>query len=162
MRGDGNCLFAAIYFSKLRAKFPPARFGTDFGPKARALWIKSASKILLEGDGTAFGPTSGISVRDILLDGGQTAEEYLALMSQNNPGPEAWGGERELHVLATLWHCRICTLLFCQDPREGPQTRLLWGPLGTAGDIHTLLFNGTHYDVVTLTQEQLVMLGLLL
>ena len=138
----------------------PATFG-DIGPRARALWIRSARKILLEGDGTASGPTSGINARDILLDGGQTAEEYLALMSQNNPRPTAWGGERELHVLTTLWRCRICTLLLRNDPREGPQTRLLWGPVGTVGEIHTLLFNGGHYDLVKLTQEQLVMLGLL-
>ena len=87
-------------------------------------------------------------------------EEYLALMSQENPGPEAWGGESELHVLATHWRCRICTMLFRIDPLEGSQTRLLWGPLGTVGRIHTLLFNGTHYDFVELTPEQLTMLGL--
>ena len=66
-------------------------------------------KVLLEGDGTASGPTSGINARGIMLDGGETAEEYLALMSQNSPRPDAWGGERELHVLATLYNCRICT-----------------------------------------------------
>ena len=82
-------------------------------------------------------------------------------MSQNNPRPEAWGAERELHVLETLWRCRICTLLLRNDLGEGPQTRLLWGPLGTVGEIHTLLFNGGLYDLVKLTQEQLVMLGLL-
>ena len=96
-----------------------------------------------------------------MLDGPQTAEEYLALMYQNDPRPEAWGGERELHALATFWGCRMCTLLFRNDPREGPQTRLLWGPLGTVGEIHTLIFNGCHYDMVKLAQEQLVMLGLL-
>ena len=87
-------------------------------------------------------------------------EQYLAHMSQENPEPEAWGGERELHVLAMLWECRICTMLCRNDPREGPQTRLLWGPLGKAGKVHTLLFNGTHYDLVELTPEQLTMLGL--
>ena len=95
------------------------------------------------------------------MDGGQTAEEYLAPMSQNNRRPEAWGGERELHALATLWGCRICTLLLRSDPREGPQTRFLWGLLGTVGEIHTLLFNGGHYELMKLMQEQLVMLGLL-
>ena len=56
---------------------------------------------------------------------------------------------------------RICTFVFREDRREVPQIRLLWGPLGTTGGrLHTLLFNGTHYDVVTLTQEQLDMLGL--
>ena len=91
-----------------------------------------------------------------MLDSGETAEEYLALMSQNNPRPEAC-----LHALATLWRCRICTLLLRSCPREGPQTRRLWGPLGTVGEIHTLLFNGGDYGVVKLTQEQLVMLRLL-
>ena len=81
-------------------------------------------------------------------------------MSQEEPGPEAWGGEGELRVLATFWGIRSCTLLFRNDPCEGPQTRLLWGPLGTRGRIHTLLFNGTHYDLVELMQDQLVTLGL--
>ena len=82
-------------------------------------------------------------------------------MHQNNPRPDA-GGERELHVLATLWRCRICTLLFRNDPRGGPQTRFFCGgPLGTVGEIHTLLSNGGSHDLVKLTQEQLVILGLL-
>ena len=110
--------------------------------------------------GTASGPARDLSARHILLGGGQTAEEYLELMDQENPGPEAWGGERELHVLATHWGCRICTLLIRIHPREGPQTRLLWGPLGTGGGLHTLLFNGDHYDILTLTEEQLIILGL--
>ena len=138
----------------------PATIG-DIGPKARAFWIRPARKILLEGDGTASGPTSGINTRDIMLDGGETAEEHLALMYQSNPLPESWGVERELYDLATLWRCRMCTLLLCSDPREGPQTRLLWGPLGTVGEIHTLLCNGGHYVLVKLSQEQLAMLGLL-
>ena len=132
----------------------------DIGQKCRELWVELARKILLEEAGTASGPARDLSARDILLDGGQTAEEYLELMAQKDPGPEAWGGERELHMLATRWGCRICTLLFRSDPREGPQTRLLWGPLGTVGHIHTLLFNGTHYDLLTWTEEHLIMLGL--
>eukprot|EP00974_Lingulodinium_polyedra_P052702 5069303-Lingulodinium_polyedra.AAC.1 len=68
-------------------------------------------------------------------------------MSQSDPGPEARGGERELHVLVILWGCRFCTLLLRKHPHEGPQTRLLWGPLGTCGQILILLFNGTHDDV---------------
>ena len=42
-----------------------------------------------------------------------------------------------------------------------PRCAFLWGPLGTVGEIHPLLFNGGHYDLVKLAQEQLVMLGLL-
>ncbi len=120
-----------------------------------------ARNILLEEADIASGAAQDLSARYILLDGEQTAEEYLELMDQENPGPEAWGGERELHVLATHWGCRICTLLIRIHPREGPQTRLLWGPLGTAGHIHTLLFNGVHCDLLTLTEDQLTMLGLL-
>ena len=65
-----------------------------------------------------------------------------------------------MHSLATLL-CLICTLLFRNGPCEGPQTRLLWGPLGTVGEIHALLTKGGNYDVVKLMQEQLAMLGLL-
>ena len=35
------------------------------------------------------------------------------------------------------------------------QVRLLWGPLGTTGPTHTLLFNGTHYDLVIMTEDQM-------
>ena len=62
--------------------------------------------------------------------------------------------------MAMIWKCRICTLLLRNDPAEGWQVRLLTGPLGTTGRIHTLLFNGTHYDLATLTPEQLILLGL--
>ena len=68
--------------------------------------------------------------------------------------------ERELQVIATDSQCRICTFCCRNHPVEGLQTRLLWGPLGTTGDFHTLLWNGTHYDLLTLTREQLNMLGL--
>ena len=94
------------------------------------------------------------------MDGGQTAEAYLERMSQSQPRRESWGGEAELHVMARLWRCRICILLFRRDPVEGSQVRLLTGPLGTVGHIHTLLFNGSHYDLVILTQEQMLLLGL--
>ena len=104
---------------------------------------------------------SVLDARTILLDGEQTAEEYLRLMSQPHPSPESWGGESELHAMARLWGCRICILLLREDPAEGSQVRLLTGPLGTVGHIHTLLFNGSHYDLVILTKEQLIMLGLL-
>ena len=97
----------------------------------------------------------------MLLDGTQTAEQYVELMSQSPPSPASWGGESELHMMAILWKCRICTLLFRKDPVEGSQMRLLTGPLGTTGHIHTLLFNGSHYDLVILTQEQMLLLGLL-
>ena len=62
--------------------------------------------------------------------------------------------------MAILWKCRICTLLLREDPVEGSQVRLLTGPLGTTRHVHTLLFNGTHYDLVILTQEQEIALGL--
>ena len=66
IRSDGHCLFAAIDCSRFRSlgRDLPAAVG-DIGPRARALWIRSARKILLEGDGTASGPTSGINARDI-------------------------------------------------------------------------------------------------
>ena len=99
-------------------------------------------------------------LKAILLDGTQTAEQYLELMSQRPPSRESWGGESELHIMAMVWKCRICTLLLRQDPVEGSQVRLLVGPLGTTGHIHTLLFNGTHYDLAILTREQMVALGL--
>ncbi len=130
------------------------------GLKSRQMWVKTARRILLNTDGTDSGQARAINAKGILLECGQTVDQYLALMTQTNPGRAAWGGEGELHMLATMWECRICTLLFRTDPREGPQTRLLWGPLGTVGNIHTLLFNGTHYDLVRLTPEQLAMLGL--
>ena len=66
------------------------------------LWVRSARKILLEGHNTASWPTSGINARDMLLDGGETAEEYLALMSQNNPRPESRGGDGVARVGDTL------------------------------------------------------------
>ena len=107
------------------------------------------------------GDASVPDAKAILLDGTQTAEQYLELMSQSPPSQESWGGESELHIMAILWKCRICTLLSRQDPVEGSQVRLLTGPLGTTGHIHTLLFNGSHYDFVILTQEQMTLLGLL-
>ena len=136
---------------------------SNVGQQARTCWIKLAQKILSQRDRTGSGRApviNPVEAREVLLEGTQTVEEYLALMSQENPGPEAWGGESELHVLATMWKCRICTMLERTDPREGLQTRLLWGPLGTGGPIHTMLFNGTHYDLVGLTPEQLTILNL--
>ena len=87
---DGNCLFVAIYCSifRSRGRDLPETLG-DIGLNAKAFWIRSARNILLEGDGTASRPTSGINARDIMLDGGETADDYLALMSQNSPRPEA-------------------------------------------------------------------------
>ena len=108
----------------------------------------------------ALGDASVPDAKTILLDGEQTAEQYLELMSQSEPRPESWGGESELHAMAILWKCRICTLLLRSDPAEGFQVRLLTGPLGTTGHMHTLLFNGTHYDVAILSPEQLILLGL--
>ena len=101
-----------------------------------------------------MGDASVSDAKAILLDGAQTAEQYLQLMPQSPPSPESWGGESELHMMAILWKCRICTLFFRQDPVEDSQVRLLAGPLGTTGHIHTLLFNGSHYDLVILTQVQ--------
>ena len=109
----------------------------------------------------AVGDASVSDAKAILLDGAQTAEQYLELMSQNPPSRESWGGESELHMMANLWKCRMCTLRFRQDPVEGSQARLLTGPLGTTGRIHTLLFNGSHYDLVILTPEQEDFSGLL-
>ena len=157
---DGHCLFAAIYCSRflsLGRKLPNDI--SSAGPVARALWVKTARQILVEAD--AVRDPSVLDTRTILLDGEQTAEEYLKLMSEPRPRRESWGGESELHAMARLWGCRICTLLFRKDPAEGSQVRLLTGPLGTAGHIHTLLFNGSHYDLVILTKEQLILLGLL-
>ena len=114
---------------------------------------------ILRGE-VAVGDASASDAKAILLDGAQTAKQYLELMSQSPPSPESWGGESELHMMAMLWKCRICTLLLRQDPVEGSQVRLLAGPLGTTGHIHTLLFNGTHYDLVILTEEQFNALGL--
>ena len=138
---DGHCLLAAIYCCMFRSlgRDLPATI-CDIGPRARALWMMSARKILVEGDGTASGPTYGTNARGIMLDCGETAEEYLALMYQNNPRPEAWGRERELHVLATLWRCRICTLLLRTDPRDGSADAPLVGPMGHGrGDPHLAL-----------------------
>ena len=107
-----------------------------------------------------MGDASVSDAKAILLDGTQTAEQYLELMSQSPPSRESCGGESELHFLAIHWQCRICTLLSRKDPVEGSQVRRLTGPLGTTGPIHTLLFTGSHYDLVTLTQEQEDLLGL--
>ena len=107
-----------------------------------------------------MGDASVADAKAILLDGAQTAKQYLELMSQSPPSPESWGGESELHMMSILWKCRICALLFRQDPVEGSQVRLLTGPLGTTGHIHTLLFDGRHYDLVILTREQVTALGL--
>ena len=90
----------------------------------------------------------------ILLDGEQTIEKYLELISQGQHSRESWGGESELHAMVILWKCVICTLLLRTDPVDGSQMRLVTAPLGMRGPIHTLLFNGTHYDLVILTQDQ--------
>ena len=160
IRPDGHCLFAAIFCSSYLSAGRKLQAGVfDTGPRARQAWIKTARKILLEE--VAVGDASVPDAKAILLDGTQTAEQYLELMSQSPPSRESWGGESELHMMAILWKCRICTLLSRQDPLEGSQVRLLTGPLGTTGHIHTLLFNGSHYDFVILTQEQMTLLGLL-
>ena len=127
---------------------------------ARGYWVNTARKIL-SGEITV-GDASVSEATAILLDGTQTAEQYLEFMSQSPPSRQAWGGESELHMLALVRKCRICTLLFREDPEEGSQVRLLTGPLGTTGHIHTLLWNGSHYDLVILTGEQMRLLGLLL
>ena len=153
IRSDGHCLFAAILCSRIvqkRGELPPDFY--DLGPRARQCYTDLARKIL--------GGASAPDAKAILLEGTQTPEQYLELMCQSPPSQESWGGEAELHVMAMFWKCRICTLLFRQDPTEGSQVRLLTGPLGTTGHVHTLLFNGTHYDLVTLTPEQMILLGL--
>ena len=116
--------------------------------------LSKKPKIFKEGD------TSVPDARAILLDGTQTAEQYVELMSQSPPSRATWGGESELYVMAAIMKCRLCTLLYRDDPVEGSQVRLLTGPLGKSGHIHTLLFNGTHYDTVILTPQQLELLGL--
>ena len=128
------------------------------GPMAREHWVKTARRILVEE--VAVRDASGRDAKAILLEGTQTAEEYLKLMSQSPPSPASWGGESELYMMAMLWKLRICTLLSREDPVEGLQARLLAGPLGTTGHIHTLLFNGSHYDLVILKEEQEIALGL--
>ena len=161
IRSDGHCLFAAIVCS-LRYHDSGRKLPVDIseiGPKARRYWVEIARQIL-SGEITV-GDASVSEATAILLDGTQTAEQYLELMSQSPPSRESWGGESELHMMAKFWKCRICTLLSRQDPLEGSQVRLLTGPLGTTGHIHTLLFNGSHYDFVILTQEQMTLLGLL-
>ena len=96
----------------------PETFGY-IGRRARALWVRIAHKVLSGEDfGTGSRQISPLAAKDILLDRDQTVEQCLELMSQQEPGPEAWGGEGELHVLATLWGIRICTLLFRNDPCE--------------------------------------------
>ena len=115
---------------------------------------------LLMGGGTGSGPSHDPGVRRILLEEGQTPEDYLALMSTENPGREAWGGEGELYLLALRYKCRVCTLISRALPQGGRQARLLWGPLATDGEIIALLYNGTHYDALILDPGQLEMLGL--
>ena len=161
IRPDGHCLFAAMYVSKGLSEGRPLRAADilNMGPTARQHWVDRARSILTKAADVR--DPSVLDARTILLDGEQTAEEYLRLMSQKQPSRESWGGESELHVMARLWGCRICILLLREDPAEGSQVRLLTGPLGTVGHIHTLLFNGSHYDFVILTKEQLIMLGLL-
>ena len=89
---DGHCLLPRFIASKFRSlgRYLPATIG-DIGPRARALWIRSARKILLEGDGTASGPTSGINARGILLDGGEAAEEYLGVDVSEQPAAGSMG-----------------------------------------------------------------------
>eukprot|EP00974_Lingulodinium_polyedra_P071325 6901918-Lingulodinium_polyedra.AAC.1 len=69
-------------------------------------------------------------------------------MSQENPGPEAWGGESELCMLALMSKCRACALISRAHQQEGLQAPLLWGPVGTVGGILALLYFGTHYDAL--------------
>ena len=159
IRPDGHCLFAAMYSSRTLSSGKQLPADTScVGPMARGHWVKTARRILVEE--VAVRDASGRDAKAILLEGTQTAEEYLKLMSQSPPSPASWGGESELYMMAIIYECRICTLLFRQDPVEGSQVRLLTGPLGTTGHIHTLLFNGSHYDLVILEREQMISLGL--
>eukprot|EP00974_Lingulodinium_polyedra_P096893 9391051-Lingulodinium_polyedra.AAC.1 len=76
--------------------------------KAGEHWLRIAKGILQEGHCIASRQApaiNAINARGIMLECGQTAEEYLELMYQRNPGPEAWGGERGLRVLGTFWGC---------------------------------------------------------
>ena len=106
IRSDGHCLFAAILCSwryhdsggKLQADI------SEIEPKARRYWVKIARKIL-SGE-IAVGDASVSEAAAILLDGTQTAEQYLEFMSQSPPSRQAWGGESELHMLALVWKCQ--------------------------------------------------------
>ena len=158
MQPDGHCLFAAIHCARLSESEPLPANLPDVGPMARRRWVELAHRLLWEG--VAEKGASVPEARAILLDGTLTVAQYLELMSKNSQNRESWGGESELHMMAILWKCRMCTLLFRQDPVEDSQVRLLACPLGTTGHIHALLFNGNHYDLVILTQKQLILLGL--
>ena len=88
-------------------------------------------------------------------------ESYLDLMSkEDNPDRAAWGGEKEIFAIAMAWKCRICVMIHRTDKQEGSEVRVVQGPVGDGQEVYCLLYNGTHYDLLLLTHEQLHVLGL--
>ena len=149
---DGHCLFAALWCARWRGKHK-----TSFpSVVARRSWVKRARQLLASN--TMLGD---LSATDLILDAGQTVESYLDLMSkEDNPDRAAWGGEKEIFAIAMAWKCRICVMIHRTDKQEGSEVRVVQGPVGDGQEVYCLLYNGTHYDLLLLTHEQLHMLGL--
>ena len=75
----------------------------EIGPQARVQYVEKVQKLFKKGEASSV-----LDARTILLDGTQTAEQYMELMSQSPPSRETWGGESELYVMAIQWRVRRC------------------------------------------------------